>query len=63
MIEETDGFVALLGGYGTLDEVLEVISMKALGVLSAPLVLVNVDDAWNPVPRADRKPAPAWFPA
>ncbi|MEU9923034.1 TIGR00730 family Rossman fold protein [Streptomyces griseoluteus] len=49
MIEEADGFIALPGGYGTLDEVLEVISMKALGILSAPLVLLNVDDAWTPL--------------
>ncbi len=48
MIEEVDGFVALPGDYGTLDEVLEAISMRALGVLSASLVLVNVDEAWNP---------------
>lgn len=48
MIEESDGFIALPGGYGTLDEVLEIISMKALGVLEAPLVLVNVADAWTP---------------
>lgn len=48
MIEQADGFIALPGGYGTLDEVLEVASMKALGILTAPLVLVNVDEAWTP---------------
>lgn len=48
MIDRADAFVALPGGYGTLDEVLEVISMKALGILDAPLVLVDVDGAWTP---------------
>lgn len=48
MITMADGFIALPGGYGTLDEVLEVVSMAALGVLSAPIALVDVDGVWTP---------------
>ncbi|MCU1640724.1 MAG: amidase [Nocardia sp.] len=47
MIAESDCFVALPGGYGTLDEVLDVVAMRALGVLSAPLVLLDIDGAWQ----------------
>ncbi|MBB5938989.1 LOG family protein [Streptomyces zagrosensis] len=47
MIDRSDAFIALPGGYGTLDEVLEVISMAALGLPVGPLVLVDVDDDWR----------------
>lgn len=47
MIERADAFIALPGGYGTLDEVIEVVSMAALGVLTAPLALVDIDGAWS----------------
>ena len=48
MIELSDAFIALPGGYGTLDEVVEVVSMAALGVLTSPIVLVDVNGAWQP---------------
>lgn|SRR5919198_1906376 len=48
MIERADGFIALPGGYGTLDEVVEVISMIALRVLHAPVALVDVGGVWAP---------------
>ncbi|GGP76061.1 LOG family protein [Saccharothrix coeruleofusca] len=46
MIERADAFIALPGGYGTLDEVLEVVSMTALGLDVGPLVLVDVANDW-----------------
>ncbi|MBI0381945.1 LOG family protein [Streptomyces albiflaviniger] len=49
MIDRADAFVALPGGYGTLDEVLEVVSMAALGQDVGPLVLLDVDDDWLPL--------------
>ncbi|MET9503567.1 TIGR00730 family Rossman fold protein [Streptomyces sp. NPDC006622] len=49
MIDRADAFVALPGGYGTLDEVLEVVSMAALGQDVGPLVLLDVDDDWWPL--------------
>jgi uncharacterized protein (TIGR00730 family) len=49
MIERADGFIALPGGYGTLDEVIEVVSMAALGVLTAPIALVDIDGVWAPL--------------
>jgi uncharacterized protein (TIGR00730 family) len=49
MIERSDAFIALPGGYGTLDEILEIISMSALGLKIGPLVLVDVADYWAPL--------------
>ncbi|MFQ6268134.1 TIGR00730 family Rossman fold protein [Kutzneria viridogrisea] len=46
MIERSDAYIALPGGYGTLDEVLEVASMAALGLPVGPLVLVDVANDW-----------------
>jgi glycosyltransferase involved in cell wall biosynthesis len=48
MLRISDGFAGLLGGYGTLDELLEVISLSALGIEDRPVVLVNVDGFWAP---------------
>ncbi|MDW6057247.1 LOG family protein [Streptomyces sp. FXJ1.4098] len=47
MIDRSDAFIALPGGYGTLDEVLEVVSMAALGQDVGPIVLLDVDDDWR----------------
>lgn len=49
MIDRSDAFIALPGGYGTLDEILEIISMSALGLEIGPLVLVDVADHWAPL--------------
>lgn len=42
MAELVDGFIALPGGYGTLDELFEVLTWTQLGIHSKPAVLVNV---------------------
>jgi uncharacterized protein (TIGR00730 family) len=43
MREISDGFVALPGGFGTLDELLEVISLKQLHFHNKPVVILNTD--------------------
>lgn len=48
MLSRADAFVALPGGYGTLDETLEVISTSILGVDRKPVVLVNIGGFWDP---------------
>jgi len=48
MLSLADAFVALPGGYGTLDETLEVMSASVLGIERKPLVLVNIDGFWDP---------------
>ncbi|MBO4204423.1 TIGR00730 family Rossman fold protein [Micromonospora echinofusca] len=47
MIEAADAFVALPGGFGTLDEVFEVLCLTYLEQHTKPLVLLDVEDAWR----------------
>ncbi len=41
------GFVALAGGYGTIEEVMEMVTWNQLGIHTIPIVLVNIDGYWN----------------
>jgi uncharacterized protein (TIGR00730 family) len=43
MAELADGFVALPGGLGTLEELMEVWTWAQLGIHQAPVALLNVD--------------------
>ena len=43
------GFVALSGGFGTLDEVMEVVSWRQMGVHKCGIVFFNVDGFWDGV--------------
>ena len=45
----SDGFVALPGGFGTLEEVSEIIVAKQLGYLDRPLVFLNTNEFWSPL--------------
>ena len=47
MIEHGDAFIALPGGYGTLDEIFEVLSLSYLSVSAKPLILLNTDNYWD----------------
>uniref|UniRef100_A0A0D9XGC3 Cytokinin riboside 5'-monophosphate phosphoribohydrolase n=1 Tax=Leersia perrieri TaxID=77586 RepID=A0A0D9XGC3_9ORYZ len=47
MARSSDAFVALPGGYGTLDEVLEVIAWAQLGIHAKPVGLLNVDGYYD----------------
>ncbi len=47
MTELCDGFVALPGGVGTLDELFEAWSWNALGYHSKPFALLNVAGYWD----------------
>ena len=48
MIRDSDVFMALPGGFGTLEEVAENLTMRQLGLHSRPLCLINVNDYWAP---------------
>ncbi len=48
MFELADAFVALPGGLGTLDEVLEAITLQQLGLHDKPILLIDTDDHWAP---------------
>ena len=43
MAELSTGFVALPGGFGTLDETLEVLTWNQLGLIAKPVVFLDVD--------------------
>lgn len=48
LIGGVDAVIALPGGSGTLDEVLEAISLKRLGTFLGPIVLVNTRGFFDP---------------
>lgn len=48
-LDGTDALVALPGGCGTLEELLEVITLKRLGLFTKPIVIVNVNGFYNPL--------------
>lgn len=49
MFEQADAFVALPGGIGTLEEVVEQMTWAQLGQHAKPIVLVDVDGFWAPL--------------
>lgn len=49
MAEMSDGVIALPGGCGTLEELLEIITWKQLGLYLKPIVILNVDGFYNPL--------------
>jgi len=44
---KSDALITLPGGFGTLEEVLEVITLKQLGYHSLPIVLINIDGFYD----------------
>lgn len=48
MFEQADAFVALPGGIGTLEEVVEMMTWAQLGRHEKPVVLLNTNGFWNP---------------
>jgi uncharacterized protein (TIGR00730 family) len=49
MFEHSDAFVALPGGVGTLEELVEQLTWKQLGRHAKPVLLANIDDFWEPL--------------
>jgi uncharacterized protein (TIGR00730 family) len=49
MFERADAFVALPGGPGTLDETIEMITWRQLGLHGKPVVIVDDDGYWQPL--------------
>ena len=49
MAELSDAFVAMPGGYGTLDELFEVLTWAQLGLTRKPIALWNVESYWSPL--------------
>ena len=49
MFEHSDAFVALPGGVGTLEEIVEIMTWAQLGRHTKPMVFVNIDGFWDPM--------------
>lgn len=49
MAELSDAFIALPGGYGTLEEVFEIVTWAMLGIHDKPLALLDVEGYWTPL--------------
>ncbi len=49
MAELADAFVAMPGGYGTLDELCEVLGWAQLAIHEKPIILLDTADYWQPL--------------
>jgi hypothetical protein len=49
MFEAADGFAALAGGLGTLDEFFEAVTAAQLGQHAKPIVLINTENYFEPL--------------
>src|SRR3974390_1864772 len=49
MFERADAFVALPGGIGTLEELVEQLTWQQLGRHAKPVLLANIDGFWEPL--------------
>ncbi len=49
MFERSDAFVALPGGIGTLEELVEQLTWSQLGRHRKPIILVSIDGFWDPL--------------
>lgn len=48
-LDGTDALVALPGGCGTLEELLEVITLKRLGLFNKPIIILNTGGFYDPL--------------
>jgi uncharacterized protein (TIGR00730 family) len=49
MFERAEAFVALPGGIGTLEELVEILTWSQLGRHEKPVLLANIGGFWNPL--------------
>ena len=49
MAEMSDGVIALPGGCGTMEELLEIITWKQLGLYLKPIVILNINGFYHPL--------------
>ena len=49
MEQRADAFVALPGGFGTMDEMLEILTLKQLGQHAKPVVFLNTAEFFRPL--------------
>ena len=49
MADMSDGAIALPGGCGTMEELLEIITWKQLGIYLKPIIILNIGGFYNPL--------------
>lgn len=49
MFERSDAFVIFPGGFGTMDEMFEIITWKQLQLHQKPVIIYNQDGYWSPL--------------
>ena len=49
MADLSDGVIALPGGCGTMEELMEIITWKQLGLYLKPIVILNIDGFYDPL--------------
>jgi len=49
MAAEAEGFLALPGGLGTLEELAEILTWAQLGIHAHPVGVLNIDGFWDPL--------------
>ena len=49
MFERASGFVALPGGIGTLEELVEIATWAQLARHNKPIIIANINDYWRPL--------------
>lgn len=49
MFERSEAFVALPGGIGTLEELVEILTWAQLGQHAKPILIANIDGFWDPL--------------
>ena len=49
MIRRADGFIALPGGIGTLDEITEILSLYSLKIVTGPVIFYNMNGYYEPM--------------
>ena len=47
MNDMSDGFISLPGGFGTMEEILEIITLKQLGYHNKPIVFFNTNNFYD----------------
>lgn len=49
MADLSQAFIAIPGGWGTLEELAEILTWRQLGLISHPIVLLNIDNFYTPL--------------
>ncbi len=44
---DTDGIITLAGGFGTLEELSEAITLKQLGLINIPIIILNTNGFYD----------------